>query len=256
MSLHDGSRWTARELRTRTITAYVLHSEDFTIYEWVAWNLLDSYANGAPECWPSQATLVNAAPWVKSTALEALASLEERGLIERIRGGGERGPGGTTTRYKLHDPQDCDSSNVGRSPRGRPPDGLEVLGSTTNLRAEQQEVGPKEETPLVSATRTSATRSTNVGSAASREANPDPKPVRRVTTELTKSPSGKVKRRRARASTSEEVVTAPDAPRFTDAGPGGPRKSASERRSERMAAARAAARRGAEDATRAREEGK
>ena len=82
MSLHDGSRWTAREVRDRATEAFA-RNDDLTLPEWSAYLILDSYANGAPECWPSITRILSHVPASRMEAfLRSLTGLYLHALPE------------------------------------------------------------------------------------------------------------------------------------------------------------------------------
>ena len=58
---------------------------------------LASYCNADDEAWPSLPTLATTATVSRATLCRALASLETRGLLTRMHGGGR-----AVTRYRLH----------------------------------------------------------------------------------------------------------------------------------------------------------
>jgi DNA-binding transcriptional MocR family regulator len=239
-SLRDGSRYTARELRDRARATGLVPTLRHV------YMVLDSYANGAPECYASQATLAADVGCSRSTMQGALDDLEEVGAIERVRGAGSNG----TTLYKIADPPGCKSSNDASPGAGhaREP-GTRVKVKDQLLTAEQQEQELKE-LPLVPGSRAPGSRAGTNAKSASRPAKVDPKPTPKRSKRLVRKVNGEVGHAKVRTGEVELVedrspIGFQPVEGGAAGGAGKPRLTGAERMAKAREDAKAAARRGA-----------
>lgn len=235
MSLHDGSRWTAAELRERAAATGLPPTMRFVYLA------LDSYANGAPECYASQRTLRRITGLALSTLNVALDDLEAGGWIERVRGGGAKGGGGTTTLYVIADPI-CESDNKG-SPAAvvlREPDTNGVKDKDLPL-ADQLKEEPLNPNPCVREPEYSGSRTTTNAKSARQFAGPRPKeadlyPGGHASDQTQRREQRKQRGAKLNPEKPATGAVAPRVPRHADVSPA-PRLTAAERNAQRAAEA-------------------